>query len=75
MDDLDNLKHIKVIDEPYEDITKKWIGFVVTFMVMLLVLIYLSSYFARGTGKYIHKNHERGISVLDKYDSEEPEED
>ena len=32
---------------------------------MLLILIYVSSYFSRKTGRYIHPKHERGIRLSD----------
>ena len=66
VDDIEDLKNIEVIDEPQFDIMCKWLGFVITFVVMLLVLIYVSSYFARGNGRYIDRRHERGVSVMDR---------
>ena len=62
--DVNDLKNISVIDEPQFDIMLKWVGFAVTFVVILLVMIYVSSYFARGSGRYIHKRHERGVNIL-----------
>ncbi len=66
VDNIEDLKNIEVIDEPQFDIMCKWLGFAVTFVVMLLVLIYASSYFARGSGRYIDRRHERGVSVMDR---------
>ena len=62
---IEDLKNISVVDEPQFDIALKWLGFAITFVVMLLILIYVSSYFSRKTGRYIHPKHERGIRLSD----------
>ena len=67
-DDINDLKNISVVDEPQFDIMLKWVGFAVTFVVILLVMIYVSSYFARGSGRYIDRRHERGINILQHVD-------
>ena len=66
--DVSDLKNISIIDEPQFNIMLKWVGFAVTFVVILLVMIYVSSYFARGSGRYIHKRHERGVNILSAAD-------
>jgi hypothetical protein len=73
-DDLsvEDLKNIRVVDEPQFDIALKWLGFAITFVVMLMVLIYVSSYFARSNRTFIDDKYEKGVSAMDRYDDWKP---